>query len=231
VPGHAAGPGVAEGSAAAVLWPMLFGDLPMEAWPAADAPAADGPPWSAFVSARTHWADGDQDLAIRDWASVSMADAWESRHALQAWHFLRAAGVQPDASIASQVHGVVAEIAVDGSHDALAAYRVGGVRYLNHAGGVSVVDDGPPELNDAVVAFIAVAQAVADRIGPWTEAEPPPLPSDHSRFTMLTPSGPRLGQGPDAAFRGDPMAGPLFEAATRLLMVVVDLSTGPSAAQ
>jgi hypothetical protein len=216
--------GAAPGSAAAGLWPLLFGNLPMDAWPSADAEAPDEPPWSTFVSARAHWAAGDQDLAIRDWASLTIPDTWESRHYVQAWQFLRAANVNPDERIAHDVVGVVAEVAVEDGHDALAAYRVGGVRYLNHAGGASVVEDPvPAEVGQAQAAFLAAAQAVAAQIGPWTEPGLPELPVGHSRITMLTASGPHLGQGPDDVLRQDPMAGALFDTATQLLVAVVDL--------
>ena len=53
-------------------------------------------------------------------------------------------GIVPDAAIASEVLGVVVEVPIERSHDALAAYADGSVRYLNHAGGASVVDEPPP---------------------------------------------------------------------------------------
>ena len=216
--------GVMDGAAATLL-PMLFGDLSIDRWPAAAAESdpPDELPWSAFVQARDHLAAGDQDLAIRAWASVAQPGPWESRHTLQAWHFLRAAGVRPDESIAHQVLGVVAEISVDGAHDALAAYRIGGVRYLNHAGPIVVVEDGPADLAVRAGRFLDAAQAVASRIGPWTEPELPDLPVGHSRFTMLTPAGPHLGQGPDDVLQADPMAQPLFATATDLFLAVVEL--------
>jgi hypothetical protein len=224
-------------TAAESLWPLLFGDVPMDEWPRADAEGtaeggavADQPPWSYFVDARRHLADGDQDLAIRAWSAVTMPGVWESRHVLQAWRFLRSVGVQPDASIAKQVLGVVAEVDVGGVHDALAAYRVGGVRYLNHAGPVVVIEESPPEIEVAATRFLDAAQAVASAIGPWTEDALPPLPAEHSRFTMLTPSGPHLGQGPDDVLRADAMAQPLFGTATELLVAVTQLAQPGSGA-
>ena len=216
-------------TAAESLLPLLFGDRPLDAWPPAAEPGATAEelPWSAFLQARQHLADGDQDLAIRAWASVSAIGAWESRHTLQAWHFLREVGVRPDESIAHQVLGVVAEVAVGDGHDALAAYAIGGVRYLNHAGPVVVVEDGPPQIQELGTRFLDVAQAVAAQLGAWTEPRLPVLPVGHSRFTMLTPSGPHVGQGPDEVLRSDAMAAPLFDAATRLLVAVYELSPRP----
>lgn len=204
----------------------LFGLLPLDAWPADDGPT--GEPWDAFVRARNHLAAGDQDLAIREWSSIETRagfDAVESRHLLQAWQFLRSVGIQPDASIAGVVLGVVVEVTVDGAHDVLAAYADGSVRYLNHAGGATILDDVPPAAVPLVANVLLAGQALSDQIGPWTELQLPDLPVGQMRLTMLTRGGPRFGQGPDDVLGADPMAGPLLVAATELLVSVVDLSS------
>lgn len=41
----------------------LFGDMPLEQWPR-EGSASNGFPWSAFISARSHLADGNQKDAI-----------------------------------------------------------------------------------------------------------------------------------------------------------------------
>lgn len=205
----------------------LFGLVPIEGWPVGDDAA--GEPWDSFVRARQHLADGDQDLAVREWASLETLAGFgpvESRHLLQAWQFLRSVGVQPDASIAGKVLGVVVEVTVDGAHDVLAAYADGSVRYLNHGGGATVIDAAPPEVAVAADAVLAAGQALADQIGPWTEAQLPELPIGHTRLTMLTRGGPHFGQGPDVAMGAEPQAGALLGAATELLVAVVGLSGG-----
>lgn len=205
------------------LAPTLYGDLPSEAWPVGDDVTDE--PWASFVRARRHVADGDQDLAVRAWVGVAADATLEARHRLQAWHFLRSIGVNPDEAIAAEVWGVVAEVAVDDGHDVLAAYDVGGVRYLNHAGGVTVVDEVEGDAAEALAQWLAAGQQLAGHIGVWTEPTRPSLAVGESRMTMLTPGGPRFGQGPDDALRADPMAGPLFAAATALLVAVLS-STG-----
>lgn len=209
------------GGAADALRPGLFADLPVEAWPPEDSVTEE--PWASFVRARRHLAVGDQDLAIRAWVPVATFDGWDARHRLQAWHFLRGIGVQPDAQVADRVLGVVAEVAVGFSHDVLAVYADGSVRYLGHDGGAAVIESGGLDVVLGVTSLLAAGQTVADLIGPWDGPELPPLPVGHSRFTMLTPSGPHLGQGPDDVLRADPMAEPLFRAATGLLLSVVAL--------
>lgn len=202
----------------------LFGDVAIERWPAGDA--ACGEPWDGFIRARQHLADGDQDLAIREWAALETRAGFgpvESRHLLQAWHFLRSVNVHPDETIAAVVLGVVAEVAVDASHDVLAVYADGSVRYLNHAGGSTVVDAPVPDLVEPIAAVLAAGAALSAQIGPWTEPRLPGLPAGHTRFTMLTRGGPRFGQGPADAIQADPLAVPLFAAATELLVAIVDL--------
>ena len=204
----------------------LFGTVPIEAWPLGDDPA--GEPWDGFVRARHHLASGDQDLAIREWSQIALAaelSGGESRHVLQAWSFLRRAGVVPDESIAGEVLGVVVEVTVEDAHDVLAAYRDGSVRYLNHAGGATILDEVPPEVALEAAALLTAGQALADRIGPWTDALPE-LPVGSMRLTMLTRGGPRFGQGPDSVLGDDPMVAPVLAAATGLLVAVVGLTSG-----
>lgn len=217
-------------AAAAPMRRLLYGDLPIEDWPEDDGGSSGeawAEPWSLFARARAHLRDGDQDLAIRTWSQVANPIfGWESRHVLQAWHLLRAQGIVPDASIAHEVLGVVAEVALDGGHDVLAAYEDGSVRFLHHQGRVSVIDAAIDDVEVARAGLLAVGQAVADRIGPWDQPTLPPVPSGHSRFTMLAVGGPRFGMGPDEVLRGDQMAGALFGAATQLLVAVVALDGG-----
>ncbi|MGN6695170.1 MAG: hypothetical protein ACTHN0_13425 [Aquihabitans sp.] len=204
----------------------LFGLVPIDAWPVGDD--AVGEPWDGFVRARNHLAAGDQDLAIREWSQIAMtidAAGGESRHVLQAWQFLRSVNVHPDVSIAGQVLGVVVEVTVGSAHDVLATYVDGSVRYLNHAGGATILDDVPPEVAEKAAVVLAVGRALADQIGPWTEPQLPDLPVGTMRLTMLTRGGPRFGQGPDDVLGADPMAGPLLAASTELLVAVVDLAS------
>src|SRR4051812_48398218 len=175
---------------------MLLGNVAIDAWPAGDDAA--GAPWDGFVRARKHLADGDQDLAVREWSVIAGFTTGESRHVLQAWHLLRSVGVQPDGSIAGEVLGVVVEVTVDGDHDVLAACADGSVRYLNHAGGATVIDAAPPEVADAATALLTAGRVLSAQIGPWAEPDLPPLPVGHTRLTVLTRGGLRFGQGPDA---------------------------------
>lgn len=207
-------------SAAQALRRTLYGDLPLDEWPVGDD--ATGEPWAGFVRARAHLADGDQDLAIREWSLIA-GFQHESRHILQAWHFLRSVNVHPDAAIEGQVLGAVVEVPVDGGHDVLAAYADGSVRYLNHAGGATVLDTVPPEVAQKVPPVLQAGQALANQIGPWDQPNLPELPPEHTRLLLLTRGGHRFGQGVDAQLMTHPGASDLFGAATELLVSVVSL--------
>lgn len=203
---------------------VLFGDQPLEEWP----PEGDDSdyPWSDFSAAREAWRAGDRQSAIAAWRSIAYDSQLESRHNLQAWHFLRLAGVQPLGEEAAQLLGVMAEVAVGRQHDLLVAYADGTVRYLNHAGGVAMVDDVTLEgLTEAVQTWLGVGQRLAEVVGLWDEATLPPLPPGQTRILMLTPGGFRFGQGPDAALRSDPAGSDFLQAATRVLLVVTAHTT------
>jgi hypothetical protein len=201
----------------------LFGDLPPERWPDG---RGGGPPWGSFAVARDHLGCGDVDLAIRTWSAIANPVAGhEPRHVLQAWHFLRGQGVDVDASIAHEPLGVVAEVAVGEGHDVLAAYRDGSVRYLNHAGPVSVVERGGPEvaearrLEGAVDAWLATAARLVGRLP--TVDGPLSLPAPgSSRFTVLTCGGHRVVEGHESELASAPGASALFTSGAGVLQAL-----------
>jgi hypothetical protein len=210
---------------------FVFGDRPIDDWPPADtAPDSDdAEPWASFVRARAAHRAGDREQAASIWLDIASRPDIESRHRLQAWHFLRDEGRPPAPGDAKTALGAVAEVAVPDGHDLLAAYADGSVRYLNVSGAAVVVDDVVlPTVDRAGRDLLDVAQRVANAIGPWEEPELPPLPAGHTRITVLTPSGPHLGQGPDDALRDDPMAAAFLAAATALLVAVTDLAPPPT---
>lgn len=202
---------------------LLFGDRPVDEWPPPET-VADGEPWASFVRARESQRSGDEHAAVEMWSDIAAQQAIESRHVLQAWHFLRAAGVSPAPETASYVLAAVAEVSVKTGHDLLVAYRDGGVRYLNHSGKVAIVE-GAADLavTEATRAWLAVADELASTVGVWDQPQLPPLPSGDSRIMMLTPEGPRFGQGPDSLLRTDAGATAFLSAATNVLVAVTRL--------
>ena len=207
-------------TAADSLRPLLYGDLPIEEWPRGEVQTR-GEPWSSFVRARQHVRDGDQAEAIAIWTRITQMSDVESRHVLQAWTFLRAAGVQPQKAAATAVLAAVAEVAVPGGHDLLISYRDGSTRYLNVSGKVLILEGvTTPVYTERTRAWLTVAEWFAGVVGPWNEPDLPVLPTGHTRIMMLTPAGPRFGQGPDAALRAEKESAIFLGAATAVLTLV-----------
>ena len=189
------------------LLDTLFGDLPIDRWPPLD-PSTNGYPWDVFIEARTHLTRGAAGDAKRCWQDIVAYPGLESRHYLQAWHFLREYGDAPASEAAKQVLGVVVEVNLPEGLDVLATYADGSLRYYNHAGGGTVLDEARGPLGERVAALLAAASEVVLQIGPWEGARPGPPAPDYARLSFLTPSGLHFGEGPLDVLEADPVAGP-----------------------
>jgi hypothetical protein len=194
----------------------LFGDVPLDAWP----PVSDDDrefPWSAFSGARSYLNAGRIGDAMANWRSVLEQPGLETRHYLQAWHFLRQVGEEPPAAAAKQVLGVVAEVALPEGLDVLAAYVDHTARYYNSSGSGVVWDHPDGSLDRRIDSLISASAAVVGQIGPWEGTRPTKLPRGEMRLSFLTPGGLHFGQGPIEAISSDPMGGSVVEAATLLM--------------
>lgn len=198
----------------------LFGDRPLDRWPEG---AADSFPWSAFAAARADVAQGRLASAIRHWREVLDRAGLESRHYLQAWHFLRQHGQHPPQEATRHVLGVVVEVGMPQGLDILAAYADRSARYYNFSGAGAVWERPNDSLDAAIDRLLAVGAEVAARIGPWEEARPPAPGAGQVRLSFLTPSGLHFGQGPMERFQRDPLAGPVLQAAMPLLQALTAL--------
>jgi hypothetical protein len=212
-----------SGSAADVLRPLLFGNVPMDQW-LADGDSAPTEVSQAFADARSAIHRGDVQRAVSLWTTIANTQHIEQRQVLQAWTFLRSNGVTPEPALAATVLGVVVEVPVGAGVDVLAGYRDSTARYLNHSGKVAIIE-GMSEFTPLIDSLVDAGQELSSRIGPWDKADLPALPSDHARVTMLTAGGFRFGQGPDLALRNEAIARPVFAAATALLVSIVSWST------
>lgn len=210
---------------------LLYGDLPIDEWPPDDGGSSGeawAEPWTRFIQARAHLANGDQDLAIREWSNVANPIfGWEPRQVLQAWHLLRDQGIVPDASIADEVLGVVAEVALDGGHDVLAAYADGSVRFLHHLGGGSIFEPPAPEpVGSAAAQWLAVASSLVGEVAPWAGDSSLAAPPGESRFVLLTRAGHRAVAGDDATMAASAVASQLLGSGAALLQAVVQVGSG-----
>lgn len=202
---------------------LLFGDLPSDSWPDSRVslqPPAE--PWTSFVSAREFLRAGDVANAKQSLQQIlAMADL-ESRHYLQAWHFLRALGEQPTTSEARHLYGVVVEVALEEGVDLVAAYADHSARYYNYSGAAIIWDRPNASLDEVIDKMLSAGQVVIEQIGPW-EAERPPAPTPGlARINLLAPAGLHFGEASYEALSGDPMGGPVLKAAFALMQGLIN---------
>jgi len=153
-----------------------------------------------------------------DLASVAADEEAESRVRVVAFRRLKADGKTPPGD--APLLGTIVEIALDEGLDTLAAYADGRIRYINHAGGMSMVEDGTP-LRAQVDGLLLASRSVVGKIGPWAGDRLPPPPTGQARLTFLVGGDLYFGQAPFEALANDAMAGPVLNSATNLLSALV----------
>ena len=116
-----------------------------------------------------------------DLAAVATDEEAESRVRVVAFRRLRADGKAPPGD--PPLLGTIVEIALDEGLDTLAAYADGRIRYINHAGGMSMVEDGTA-LRAQVDGLLLAAQSVVGQIGPWAGDRLPPPPTGQARLAL-----------------------------------------------
>lgn len=143
-------------------------------------------PFAGLVDAARLVAEGRKEEAIALLRGTLDRPDIETRIQLWAWSALRELGVQPDASAASEVLGVVVEVPMQEAWDTLAAYQDGSARYLNYSG-AAIFWDMPDETITALCHALRRSAATAG-----SQAKPRPsvsLPQSGLQLTLLTRSG------------------------------------------
>jgi len=141
----------------------------------------------------------------------------ESRVRLLAFHWLRQ-NRQPVP--ARQLLGVVVEVPLEQGLDTLAAYADGRVRYINQTGKMSIFEGAPPEIASKAKNVIAASQSVVEKIGPWNKPRLPAPRPGNIRLSFLVSDGLYFGEGPFGTMQTEPMAAPVIQKATELLLLV-----------
>jgi hypothetical protein len=204
---------------------VLFGDVPVLDWPQADSPVRTQGAWALFAAAQAAYQANDPAAAVVSLQQVLALPDLESRHYLQAWHFLRLLGVQPPASEAKRVLGVVVEVALPEGLDLVAAYPNNSARYYNYSGAGVVWEQDVDLKGGPIQALLAAAEPVAAAIGPWLEARLAAPATGMVRLNILTPSGLHFGQGDMKVFFQDPMAAPVLLRAQALMEALMAIGT------
>ena len=194
----------------------LFGDLPLSDWPRGEDATAE--PWASFVRARNSLDKGDKASAIQVLQNITEMQGLESRHYLQAWHFLRQLGVNPPADKGKIVYGVVVEVGMKNGTDILVAYLDHTARYLNYTGAGVIWERPDSSLDAQMETLLRAGQAVANQIGPWEQARPAAPVNEYVRLNMLTPSGLHFGYGTFENLSKEPMGKAIIDPATQLMV-------------
>lgn len=199
----------------------LFGDMPFSEWP--KDPNQTAEPWDSFAKARGYLNAKDQKSAISVLQQITDMPGLESRHYVQAWHFLRQLGVNPPAEKAKLVYGVVVEVGMQKGADIVAAYADGTARYLNFTGAGEFWERPNDSLDAEIKALLEAGQKVANAIGPWDKERPAAPTNGNVRLNMLTPNGLHFGYGGFETLSKDPMGAALINPATALMLKLTQL--------
>lgn len=196
----------------------LFGDLPIEEWPRDQNLSSE--PWLSFMEARKYLDKKDKPSAFKTLQKIADMPGLESRHYLQAWHFLRELGVNPPPEKAKFVYGVVVEVGLQNGADIVAAYTDYTARYLHHSGAGVIWERPDSSLDAEIEALLKAGQSVANVIGPWDKERPGAPQGENVRLNMLTPSGLHFGYGAFESLWNEPMGRAILDPATRLMQAL-----------
>ena len=200
---------------------VLFGDLPLSEWPK-ELSVANEEPWASFVAARDHMSNGQPEKAIEAYRNILAMPQLESRHYLQAWHFLRSLGVHPQEEISKELFGVVVEVALDRGLDIVVAYSDLSARYFNYSGAAVIWDNPDNTIQNEIKGLLHAGEVVVSKIGPWEDPRPPAPGIGEARISMLTPSGLHFGQAPMDDLAADQLGGPVIHMATQLMQRLIE---------
>jgi hypothetical protein len=171
------------------------------------------PPWSVLSSSPP-----DLDAI----AKISRDKNQESRVRMLAFNALRKAG---RAAPEKEYLGTIIEVRLPEGLDTVAVFADGRARYINYTGKMAVVEGKPSPFDDEIAKVIEASKPIVAAIGPWDKERLPPPKEDNIRMTFLVSDGLYFGEGPMQAMQRERMAAPLIDAATKLLLKLVDTST------
>ena len=196
----------------------LFGDMPISAWNGANS---RNEPWISFQRVENDLQLGKTQMAIEELERITRTPGLESRHYVQAWHFLRQLGVKPPDTKAKEVYGVVVEVSMEQGLDIVAAYADHSARYYNYSGAAVIWENPDGSLIKETENLLNAGKNIVRQIGPWEDSRPGAPPEGQARVSILTPSGLHFGQAPFQALANDRMGGPVIKAAIGLMQALI----------
>jgi hypothetical protein len=201
----------------------LFGDTPLSQWSSVPTETMALEPWASFGRAKQFMDSGDNRGAIASLQGVLEMPEVESRHYLQACHFLRELGVDASPERTKFLWGVVVEVGMQEGLDLVAGYTDHHARYYNYSGAGVVWERPDARLDTSIDDLLKCGEVVLHAIGPWNGARPPAPPKGMARINLLAASGLHFGQGPLDSLAKDALGGPVLAAAFRLMQALTAL--------
>jgi hypothetical protein len=198
----------------------LFGDTPLSKWVSVSRETMALEPWSSFGRVKQFVDSGDNRGAIASLQSVLEMPDLESRHYLQACHFLRELGVDAPTERTKDLWGVVVEVGMQDGLDLVAGYTDHHARYYNYSGAGVVWERPDDALDTSIDDLLKSGEVVLQAIGPWKGLRPPAPPKGMARINLLAASGLHFGQGPLDSLAKDALGGPVIAAAFRLMQAL-----------
>ncbi len=201
----------------------LFGDLPLEYWASIKN---NETPWNLFQDAKRMLDKGDKGRTIEILKEIISVPALESRHYLQAWHFLKDLGAKPDGPI--RIYGIVVEVGMPEGLDLLAVYADHSARYYNYSGKAIIWDGAGDFLKDKIDEILILAMGTVKQLGPWKDVRPPAPHNKMARVNFLTSHGLHFGEAAQSVLFNDPLAHKIMYAIMEVRDALISKSTGRS---
>jgi hypothetical protein len=199
----------------------LFGELPLEAVASATATTAS----RLFIEARESLARGDASAAQSAFEEITRLPNVASLERIQAWRFLRQLGIRPSSSQEKTLLGVILEVGMGTGGDVLGVFADLTAHYYNHSGAAAIWMRPDSSLDQLTRQVVDSATNVVQKTGPWLEPRRPAVVGNQLRINMLTPGGLHFGERPFEALDQDPIARPVVQAATQLMLALTALAT------
>jgi hypothetical protein len=202
----------------------LFGDIPLTQFLLVKPQALSVEPWASFARARKLIASGQTQAATESLRAILRMPQLESRHALQAWHYLRELGEHPPQQDAKRLLGLVVEVGMPKGLDLVAAYPDRHARYFNFSGSGVAWEHPNATLDEAIDDLLLAGSFVLKGIGPWDGHRPPAPANGNARINLLTPAGLHFGEGPLDLLAKDRLGGAILGAAHQLMLKLIGLT-------
>jgi len=196
----------------------LFGDMPISMWTGNNSSEE---PWVSFQAVEKYLESENTRMAAELLNKIIETPKLESRHYLQAWHFLILLGVNPPEEIAKAVYALIVDETLKQGVDIVAAYADRSARYFNYSGAAVIWEHPDDSLQGEIENLLEAGRKIVHNIGPWENERPGVPPKGQARVSMLTPGGLHFGQAPFNALANDAMGGPIINAATVLMQALI----------